>query len=104
VSVKQLLFFDYFAADITSGCKTITIRDHRESDYCAGERVVAVGLDSRQPFADLMITGVNSLNFADISERHAREENMTLAELKALIREIYPNIDQLYLIEFSLCN
>ncbi|EWY35620.1 hypothetical protein N825_12770, partial [Skermanella stibiiresistens SB22] len=32
--------------------------------------------------------------------RHAQQENMSLGELKQVIKEIYPGLDSLFVIEF----
>ena len=42
------------------------------------------------------------LKFDDINEFHAEQEAIELPKLKELIREIYPNIDELYVIEYEL--
>jgi len=99
---KQLLFYDYFADDIRTAKKVITIRDHHESDYSAGDTVRAVGLESGEVIAMLYIEHVAALRFDDINEHHAAAENMSLEQLKRLIGQIYPDTDNLYLIEFKL--
>lgn len=35
-----------------------------------------------------------------LTERHAQQENMSLGELKQVIKEIYPGLDALFVIEF----
>ncbi|VEI46728.1 ASCH domain [Actinobacillus equuli] len=34
---------------------------------------------------------VTPIHFEQLNEQHAKQENMSLAELKQVIREIYPN-------------
>ena len=36
----------------------------------------------------------------ELTEQHAKQENMGLDELKEVIREIYPSEEQFYIIEF----
>ena len=36
-----------------------------------------------------------------LTEKHAQQENMTLAGLKEVIAEIYPNQSQFYVIDFK---
>ena len=33
---------------------------------------------------------------------HVQQENMTLTELKQVIRQIYPNVEQLFVIHYQL--
>lgn len=40
--------------------------------------------------------------FDELNEQHAKQENMSLAELKQVIREIYPNDNAFFVIEFTL--
>ncbi|MGL5037514.1 MAG: ASCH domain-containing protein, partial [Aeromonas sp.] len=42
--------------------------------------------------------------FDELNDTHAQQENMTLTELKAVIRAIYPTLPPLYVIEFKLIN
>ena len=45
---------------------------------------------------------VKAVAFDELDDEHARQENMTLPELKEVIRAIYPDLPQLYVIEFKL--
>ncbi|KDM90325.1 N(4)-acetylcytidine aminohydrolase [Photobacterium galatheae] len=97
-----MTFFARFEADILSGRKTITIRDVSESHYVPGSVVQVSTLEEDRDFCRLEILAVEPILFQDLSDFHARQENMTLAELKTVIREIYPDDDQLYVITYRL--
>ena len=44
---------------------------------------------------------VSPIAFNELTEEHAKQENMGLDELKELIRGIYPNEEQFYMITFK---
>lgn len=48
------------------------------------------------------IDSVTQVRFDALTALHAEQENMTLAQLKQVIQEIYPGIEQLYMLKFSL--
>ncbi|UTM57069.1 N(4)-acetylcytidine aminohydrolase [Photobacterium sp. CCB-ST2H9] len=102
IAPTTMTFFARFEADILSGRKTITIRDVSESHYVPGSVVQVSTLEEGRDFCRLEILSVEPILFQDLSEFHARQENMTLAELKTVIREIYPDDDQLYVITYRL--
>ncbi|GAB6263701.1 N(4)-acetylcytidine aminohydrolase [Photobacterium sp. 53610] len=102
IATTTMTFFARFEADILSGRKTITIRDVSESHYVPGSVVQVSTLEEGRDFCRLEILSVEPILFQDLSEFHARQENMTLAELKTVIREIYPDDDQLYVITYRL--
>ena len=58
-------------------------------------------LQRRQAELEEQIEGVLNA-FEALSDEHARQENMTLPELKDVIRDIYPALPPLYVIEFVL--
>ncbi len=41
------------------------------------------------------------VTLAQLNDEHARQENMTLAELKHVVTEIYPGLNELYIIAFQ---
>lgn len=98
----EITFFERFETDICSGKKTITIRDESESHYQPGSVVQVTTLETRRPFGRLSIDSVTPVQFSELSELHAQQENMTLDELKAVIQAIYPGIEQLFVISFTL--
>ncbi|MCL1146675.1 N(4)-acetylcytidine aminohydrolase [Shewanella marinintestina] len=99
---NSITFFSRFEADILAGKKTITLRDESESFYQAGQRVSVSNLEDGRCYGELDILSVSRVAFDDLNYTHAEQENMSLAELKTLIRQIYPGIEALYLIHFKL--
>ena len=45
---------------------------------------------------------VSPIILDELTEQHAKQENMELEELKEVIRGIYPSEEQFYIIEFIL--
>ena len=45
---------------------------------------------------------VSAITLDELTEQHANKENMGLAELKEVIRGIYPNKERFFVIEFTL--
>lgn len=97
-----MTFFERFEADILSGKKTITIRDESEKYYQPGTVVNVSTLESGREFCSLKILSVTPVLFADLDDFHAQQENMTLLELKRVIQDIYPGIEQLYVVQYEL--
>lgn len=102
MSLTHMTFFERFEADILSGTKTITIRDKAEKDYEAGTTVQVSTFEDERWFCELKILSVTPIQFGELSQFHAEQENMTLTELKAVIRDIYPNTDELYVVSYQL--
>ncbi|MDN3679980.1 N(4)-acetylcytidine aminohydrolase [Vibrio tapetis subsp. quintayensis] len=99
---NKITFFERFEADIVAGKKVITIRDESENNYLAGSVVdVATYEDGRQ-FCQIKIESVKPILFDNLTEFHAQQENMTLTQLKQVITEIYPGVQQLYVINYLL--
>ena len=96
-----MTFFSRFEADILADKKTITIRDHSESHYRPGSVVEVSTLEEGRVFCHLKILSVEPIQFAQLNEFHAEQENMTLAQLKQVIQEIYPGIEQLFVIRYQ---
>lgn len=97
-----MTFFERFEADILSGKKVITIRDESEKDYAVGTEVEVSTYEDNRRFCRLAIDAVDPINFDDLNQYHAEQENMTLEELKNIIEEIYPNKGQLYVISYHI--
>ncbi|MFN1548067.1 N(4)-acetylcytidine aminohydrolase [Vibrio natriegens] len=97
-----ITFFEFLTPLITSGKKTITIRDKSESHYIPNTEVEVFTLETNRKVCDIKILSVNPLNFDEINEFHAEQEAMELPKLKQLIREIYPDTDTLFVIEYEL--
>ncbi|MFM1712293.1 N(4)-acetylcytidine aminohydrolase [Aeromonas salmonicida] len=97
----EFTFFSRFVTDIQAGRKTITIRDESEARWQPGQRLALFTNPEHQPFGTIEVLSVTSVAFDALNDEHARQENMTLAELKQVIRDIYPDLPPLYVIEFQ---
>ncbi|WP_404685040.1 N(4)-acetylcytidine aminohydrolase [Raoultella terrigena] len=99
---NDITFFQRFQDDILSGRKTITIRNAAESHFKVGD-VLRVGrYEDDGYFCTISVVATSTVTLATLSERHAQQENMTLAQLRQVITEIYPDEEQFYVIEFKL--
>ncbi|MEB7599739.1 N(4)-acetylcytidine aminohydrolase [Raoultella terrigena] len=99
---NDITFFQRFQDDILSGRKTITIRNAAESHFKVGD-VLRVGrYEDDGYFCTISVVATSTVTLATLSERHAQQENMTLAQLRQVITEIYPDEGQFYVIEFKL--
>ncbi len=96
-----MTFFSRFENDILSGHKVITIRDENEKNYQVGSVVDVSTLEEGRWFCQLKILSVEPVLFSELNDFHAEQENMTLPELKQVIEEIYPGIEQLYVIQYQ---
>ena len=98
---NDITFFQRFQDDILAGRKTITIRDAAESHFKTGD-VLRVGrYEDDGYFCTISVVATSTVTLDTLTERHAEQENMTLAQLRQVIAEIYPGEDQFYVIEFK---
>lgn len=98
---NDITFFQRFQDDILAGRKTITIRDASEAHFKAGD-VLRVGrYEDDGYFCTINVVGTSTVTLDTLTEEHARQENMTLDELKQVIADIYPNEKQFYVINFK---
>ncbi|AYZ18795.1 MULTISPECIES: N(4)-acetylcytidine aminohydrolase [Klebsiella] len=98
---NNITFFQRFQDDILAGRKTITLRDAAESHFKAGD-VLRVGrYEDDGYFCTIRVVATSTVTLDTLSERHAQQENMTLAQLREVIAEIYPEEKQFYVIEFE---
>lgn len=104
MSLSEMTFFERFEADILAGKKTITIRSESAKDYLPNSVVQVSTYETNRCFCALKIKSVKPISFDDLNELHAEQENMTLPQLKNLIREIYLDEEDLYVISFELIN
>ncbi|AHK20887.1 N(4)-acetylcytidine aminohydrolase [Yersinia similis] len=100
---REITFFGCFEADILADRKTITIRDSSESDFHPGEVLRVCRNEDGVFFCHIKVKSVMPMTLDELSERHAEQENMSLDELKKVIKAIYPGLDQFYVIEFTRC-
>lgn len=99
--MNDITFYQRFEADILAGRKTITIRDKAESYFKAGDILRVGRFEDKQYFCTIEVLSVSPLTLDKLTEQHAKQENMELEELKEVIREIYPNEEQFYMITFK---
>ena len=98
---NNITFFQRFQDDILAGRKTITIRDATESHFKTGD-VLRVGrYEDDGYFCTIRVVATSTVTLDTLNERHAQQENMTLAQLREVIAEIYPEEKQFYVIEFE---
>lgn len=97
-----MTFYERFEPGILSGKKTITIRDESEKDYTLGSLVQVATYEDNRWFCTLKILQVTEIAFTELTDFHATQENMPLAELKKVIQDIYPGINKLYVISYQL--
>lgn len=102
-AATAMTFFSRFVTDILAGKKVITIRDESENNYRPGSIVDVSTFEEGRWFCKLKIISVTPILFHELNEYHAEQENMTLEQLRSVIQEIYPGIDQLYVIQYQKC-
>lgn len=98
---NDITFFQRFQDDILAGRKTITLRDKSESHFKTGDILRVGRYEDDGYFCTIKVTGTAAVTLDTLDEQHARQENMTLSELKQVITDIYPGQTQFYLIEFE---
>lgn len=98
----KITFFSRFEADIVSGKKTITIRDKSESHFQPNQKLCVFTNETDRLFAKIRVLSVSPIRFDELSEQHAEQENMSLVELRQVIKAIYPTEDQFFVIKFEL--
>ncbi|GKX61625.1 UPF0267 protein YqfB [Pragia fontium] len=100
--MKNITFYSRFENDILAGRKTITLREASDAQFVAGDVVRVSRYEDEVFFCNIQVLAVTPLNFKDLNQQHANQENMTLDELKQVISEIYPGLNELFMIEFRL--
>ena len=100
--MNDITFYQRFEADILAGRKTITIRDKAESHFKAGDILRVGRFEDNQYFCTIEVLSVSPITLDELTEQHAKQENMELDELKEVIREIYPSENIFYTILFEV--
>jgi len=100
--MNDITFYQRFEADILAGRKNITIRDKSESHFKAGDILRVGRFEDNQYFCTIEVLSVSPITLDELTEQHAKQENMTLGELREVIQGIYPDENIFYLIRFSL--
>lgn len=98
---NDITFFQRFQDDILAGRKTITIRDASESHFRAGDILRVGRYEDDGYFCTIEVQSTSTITLDTLNERHAQQENMSLAELKQVIAEIYPDQTAFYVIDFK---
>ncbi|MDH2997583.1 ASCH domain-containing protein [Pasteurellaceae bacterium LFhippo2] len=101
---NKITFFERFEADIVSGKKTITIRDKSESYFQPQQELSVSTYEDDRWFANIRVLSVTPIHFEQLNETHAKQENMTLDQLKQVIKDIYPQDNDFFVIKFELLN
>lgn len=99
--MNKITFFSRFEADILADKKTITIRDQSESHFLPGQKLCVFTNETNRLFAHIEVLRVTPTHFSELNAQHAQQENMSLEELQRVIKEIYPNNDDFFVIEFK---
>ena len=102
MQLNNITFYQRFEADILSGRKTTTIRDKSESHFKAGDILRVGRFEDNQYFCTIEVLSVSPITLDELTEQHAKQENMGLDELKDVIRGIYPSESRFYVIKFIL--
>ena len=100
--MNDITFYQRFEANILAGRKTITIRDKSESHFKPGDILRVGRFEDSQYFCTIEVLSVSPITLDELTEQHAKQENMGLAELKEVIRGIYPSEYLFWIIEFTL--
>ena len=101
---NDITFYQHFEADILAGRKTITIRDKSESHFKTGNILRVGRFEDNQYFCTIEVLSVSPITLDELTEQHAKQENMGLAELREVIKTIYPNESEFWVIEIRLVN
>lgn len=99
---REITFFSRFEQDILAGRKTITIRDASESHFQPGEKLRVSRNEDGVFFCFIEVKSITPIRLDALTEEHAQQENMTLSQLKQVIQEIYPGLDELFVIAFRV--
>ena len=100
--MNDITFYQRFEADILAGRKTITIRDKSESHFKEGDILRVGRFEDNRYFCTIEVLSVWPITLDELTEQHAKQENMGLEELKEVIRGIYPGEDKFVLINFKI--
>ena len=60
--------------------------------------------EDNQYFCTIEVLSVSPITLDELTEQHAKQENMGLAELLEVIKAIYPNESEFWVIEIKLVN
>ncbi|MEX0631967.1 N(4)-acetylcytidine aminohydrolase [Serratia ureilytica] len=97
--MSREITFRRFEQDIPGGAQTITIRD--ASGRTPNRAVLRVSRNEDGVFfCFIEVLSVTPVRLDADRTPCTQQENMSLGELKQVIKEIYPGLDALFVIEF----
>ncbi|MBN6062832.1 N(4)-acetylcytidine aminohydrolase [Aggregatibacter actinomycetemcomitans] len=99
--MNDITFYQCFQDDILTGRKTITIRDKSESYFKSGDILRVGRFEDDEYFCTIEVLNVSPITLDELTEQHAKQENMTLVELKEVISEIYLSKKKFFIITFN---
>ncbi len=102
MQLNDITFFQRFQDDILAGRKTITLRDESESHFRTGDILRVGRYEDDGYFCTIKVVGTSTTTLDNLTEEHAQQENMSLAELRNVIADIYPGQNQFYVIDFKV--
>lgn len=100
--MNDITFFSRFQEDILAGLKTITLRDSSESHFKPGDILRVGRYEDDRYFCTIEVLTTSTVSLDKLTEQHARQENMSLNQLKRVITEIYPQETNYCVIEFRV--
>ena len=100
--MNDITFYQRFEADILAGSKTITIRDKSESHFKTSDILRVGRFEDNQYFCSIEVLSVAPITLDELTEQHAAQENIRLSELREVIKAIYPNESEFWVIHFKL--
>ena len=101
MQANDITFFQRFQDDILGGRKTITLRDAAESHFKTGDILRVGRYEDDGYFCTIRVVATSTVTLDTLSERHAWQENMSLAQLREVVTAIYPEEKLFYVIEFE---
>ena len=87
--MNDITFYQRFEADILAGRKTITIRDKAESHFKAGDILRVGRFEDNQYFCTIEVLNVSPITIDELTEQHAKQENMGLDEFIKIQQDAY---------------
>mgnify|MGYP000489582236 CR=1 FL=1 len=80
--MNDITFYQRFEADILTGRKMITIRDKSESHFKAGDILRAKRFEDNEYFCSIEVLSISPITLDELTEQHAKQENMGQEKLK----------------------
>ena len=99
-----ITFFQRFEHNILAGLKTVTLRNAEQAAAWSARQILSVLTHETQKwFCNIFVDSVTPILLTDLDDTHAVQENISLEELNAVIKDIYgENIKELWVVKFHL--